>query len=301
MRTIKNRRLFAVFLFFACFFFTSCYNTETKIPDIFIPDILEEPFLQEVPAPLLMPMERVKKLAESASKRTGIRPAFLIAIFERESSLGANYGSCYLTEESIKANTGFGKDKRTDKILSRVMKPDRDIEPFLRIIEELGRDPLATPVSCPMKIGWGGAMGPAQILPSTWIIVKERAAMYLGKKTVDPWDPEDAFMAAAVHLQDLIGCLSAVYQDGVGSERHAACMYFSGKSCRKNAPFISRYGDYVIRRAERFQQELYPGSIPPAKEIHSVRSKKKAIAGKKKQARKKNIHKRATKKLKPRK
>jgi len=45
----------------------------------------------------------------------------------------------------------------------------------------LGLDPYSTQVSCPMSFGWGGAMGPAQFIPSTWILYKSKLSSILGK------------------------------------------------------------------------------------------------------------------------
>ena len=45
-----------------------------------------------------IPFEKALQYANSASKATGIRPAFLLAILTQESALGKNVGTCYLSD-----------------------------------------------------------------------------------------------------------------------------------------------------------------------------------------------------------
>src|SRR3990167_5091666 len=94
--------------------------------------------------------------ANVAKASLGIDPAFLLAILTQESNLGANVGQCYLTN----TETGAGVGKNTGTPFSNVMKPTRDVPPFLELIKALGYDPAQTVVSCPIAgvAGWGGAM-----------------------------------------------------------------------------------------------------------------------------------------------
>lgn len=182
------------------------------------------------------------EIAKYVSSLTGVRPAFLLAILKQESDLGKNVGQCYLTN----LQTGEGKKINSGEPISRVMKPNRDIPHFLNILEKLGRNWQTTPVSCPMQFGWGGAMGPAQFIPSTWVKYESRLESMLGK-TPDPWNIKDAFLAAAILLADL-GAGSQRYSD----EARAALIYFSGGT-------LSQYGFYsksVMRIAEKFQEDI---------------------------------------------
>ena len=196
--------------------------------------------------------EDTLKFSKNTSKITGIRVEFLVAIFSQESSLGKNVGSCYLFDPRIFGG-GVGVDLSSGTFSSRIMKPERDVKPFMEIMKNLDRNPFFTAVSCPMKVGWGGAMGPAQILPSTWITVQKRTAIALNKKVVDPWIPEDAFMAAGIHLKDL-----GADHKKISSERSAACRYFSGKSCGKKNSAIAQYGDSVMKKTKYFEKILNP-------------------------------------------
>ena len=76
-----------------------------------------------------MPLHKAYEIAKAASALTGVRPAFLLAVLKQESSWGQNVGQCYLVDLS----TGAGKGKNTGSIYDRVMKPSRDIEPFLQL------------------------------------------------------------------------------------------------------------------------------------------------------------------------
>jgi len=133
------------------------------------------------------------EVAKTAANLTGIRPAFLLAIISQESAIGKNVGQCVL----VNKDSGDGKRISTGAKVIRVMKPTRDVQPFLAITAASGRDPYTTPVSCwiPAYVGgapsgWGGAMGPAQFIPSTWNLFTDRLKAILGTAP-DPWGVKD--------------------------------------------------------------------------------------------------------------
>ena len=163
--------------------------------------------------------------ANEVKEQTGIDPAFLLAILTQESNLGSNVGQCYLTDP----DTGAGVGKNTGKIFSNVMKPTRDVGPFLEITNALGFNAYQTAVSCPIAgvAGWGGAMGPAQFIPSTWKIFASRLKAVLGHYA-NPWSPKDAFMASGMYLTDL-GAVGT----SVSAQHKAACKYYGsgGATC----------------------------------------------------------------------
>ncbi len=169
--------------------------------------------------------------AKEAQKIFGIDPAFLLAILTQETNLGSNVGQCYLTD----IKTGAGVGMNTGKVFPNVMKPmglpgrKGDIDDFFAITSALGRDPFKTRVSCPIAgvAGYGGAMGPAQFIPSTWGGYKSRLKTVLGHDA-DPWNPKDAFIASAMLLTDK-GAVG-----NVPSLQHiAACKYYGtgGATC----------------------------------------------------------------------
>ncbi|MDQ5969269.1 MAG: Peptidase, family [Patescibacteria group bacterium] len=180
--------------------------------------------------------------AQGASAKTGVSPAFVLAILTQESSLGANVGKCYLTD----VTTGAGVNITSGKVWTNLMKASRDVKPFLEITGKLGYDPLKTVVSCPIAgvAGYGGAMGPAQFIASTWNIFVDRLKDTLGHDA-NPWVAEDAFMASAMYLGDL-GAGSGTYS----GEIKAACKYYGsgGTTCS--------YGRSVMKLKEGIQADI---------------------------------------------
>lgn len=181
-------------------------------------------------------------LAKSTAALVGIRPAFLLAVLTQESNIGQNVGQCYLKNKT----TGSGVKITTGATMAKVMNPTRDVPPFLTITSAVGRDPLATRVSCPMSYGWGGAMGPAQFIPSTWVQYQNRITAITGRPA-DPWNNNDAFLAAALYLSDY-GAKSKTY-DG---EWKAAMIYFSGSTNTK----YRFYGDNVIAIEKGYERDI---------------------------------------------
>ncbi len=199
-----------------------------------------------------IPFGTALQYAQAASAKTGVRPAFLLAIIQQESALGANTGSCVITD----VTSGQTKNIRTENVFSNGIHPTRDLPPLQSILKDLGRNPLETRVSCPVAgvAGYGGAMGPAQFIPSTWNLIKNKLVAALGKAAPDPWNPADAFMASAVLLADNMGNTGDKRVD----ERTAACRYYSGRTCYTNgqANVGLSYGNQVLTRADNIQKDV---------------------------------------------
>jgi len=174
-----------------------------------------------------MPLEKAYQYAKKAGSLTGVRPAFLLAILKKETSWGNNLGS--------------GNWRRDMKSTEQ--------KAFLKITEKLGRNPDTTPVSKKPWYGWGGAMGPAQFLPTTWLAYEERIANFTGHNPPDPWDIEDAFVAAGIKLAQG-GASTRTYD----AEWKAAQVYFAGS--RWNNPIYYFYGDQVMELAGVIQEQL---------------------------------------------
>jgi len=176
-----------------------------------------------------IPFGKALELANAASKRTGVRPAFILGVIAEESNLGENVG------------TG---NWRVD------MKAPRDTEPFLDITRRLGLDPDKMPVSKKPWYGYGGAMGPAQFIPSTWVLYEERIAKATGHNPPNPWEPEDAIMAAAILLMD-----NGADKGTLVAERLAALRYLAGwtNATKKAYAF---YGDDVMELTEKYQRQI---------------------------------------------
>jgi peptidoglycan hydrolase CwlO-like protein len=179
--------------------------------------------------------------AENAERATGTPAALTLAILTQESALGANVGKCYLTDTTTGAGISTG-----GKVWKNVMKPTRDVAPFIEITGRLGMDYTKTVISCPIAgvAGWGGAMGPAQFIASTWKLIENRVAKSLGKSTSNPWVAADAIMASATYLSDLGANTS------YASQIKAACKYYGtgGSSCS--------YGKSVMGRVSKIQEDI---------------------------------------------
>lgn len=206
--------------------------------------------------------------ANEVKNKLGVDPAFLLAILTQESNLGANVGQCYLTNP----DTGAGVGKNTGTPFANVMKPTRDVAPFMEITTALSFNAYQTAVSCPIAgiAGYGGAMGPAQFIPSTWKLFEDRLQTILGY-FANPWSPRDAFMASGIYLGDL-----GAVGNSVSAQKNVACKYYSGGSCpsgqgKKDTkhPFLSggryfssseisilNYGNSVLKLKNNIQDNI---------------------------------------------
>ena len=187
-----------------------------------------------------IPFGDALKYAEESEKKTGTPAAFVLAILTQESALGANVGKCYLSDTT----SGAGYNVNTKQTFSNVMKATRDLPVFLNITSRLGIDPLKTVISCPIPSagGYGGAMGPAQFIPSTWKVVENRVVSNTGSN--NPWNAKDAIFASSIYLSDL-GANSDYL-----SQIKAACRYYGsgGTNCS--------YGKSVLSRIDKIQADI---------------------------------------------
>ena len=194
-----------------------------------------------------IPFGKAYEYAKEASAQTGVRPALILAVLRQETNLGENVGQCLLTNSPAK---GDGIGKNTGKAFKGVMKPTRDVDPFLEITQELGIDPYSQVVSCPPGYGYGGAMGPAQFIASTWMLYKERLARLTGTNPPNPWEPRTAIFATALLMLD-----NGADKGSRAAERLAALRYFAGWG-NANKPAYAFYGDSVIEFADQYQRDI---------------------------------------------
>lgn len=184
--------------------------------------------------------------AQSAQKKTGVDPALILAVLTQESNLGQNVGQCYLTNDT----TGAGVGKNTGTAFANVMKPTRDVQPFLSLATRLGFDPHHQVVSCPIASvgGYGGAMGPAQFIPSTWAVYEPRIAAALGVTTPNPWSAGDAIMAMSLYFADL-----GAGAGGYTAEHTAAAKYYAGGGWATTG---QAYANQVMARVAAIQKNI---------------------------------------------
>ncbi|MCL5011253.1 MAG: hypothetical protein M1127_03570 [Patescibacteria group bacterium] len=200
-------------------------------------------------------------LAKSTAGQVGVRPAFSLAILWQETRIGQLKGGCYLKN----ASTGDGVYIKSGNSAPKTMSPTRDVPVFLSLVSSLQglnylkTDAFSTPVSCCMfkdgkPYGWGGAMGPAQFIPSTWALYADELEKVSGH-VASPWNIKDSFFANAIYLKDL-GAGAQNYD----RELNAALRYFgcSNTWCKTN------YGRPVMAAANCFQDYMEKNEMSAA-------------------------------------
>jgi peptidoglycan hydrolase CwlO-like protein len=198
--------------------------------------------------------------AQAAERATGTRAAVTLAVLKQETNLGENLGTGIWTTD---------------------MHPTRDRPVFAYITQALGLDPDKMRVSKKPWYGWGGAMGPGQFIPSTWVCYggfvnsRTNSCTPSGDKTVfwqgpwqyvankdrvrkllvasepsNPWNAQVAIMATAMLMAD-----NGAAKQTVAAERLAAQRYFAGWA-NATKPAYAFYGDGVMEFAAGFQRDI---------------------------------------------
>lgn len=189
--------------------------------------------LQSLGEPIAI--EEAVRAAKYASGLANVAPEFLLGVLRVESGLGTNVG---------------GGRYKTD------MNPAQ-WDTFKKICSELGIDPDKTPVSRRACYnsgsgdgcgGWGGAMGPAQFLPSTWMGYKSKVEKLTGEAPANPWDIKDSLAAMGLKLAAVDGVTSGNRK----AWAKAAGMYLAGANWEN----YSWYSDRVLRYADEFRKMM---------------------------------------------
>ena len=187
------------------------------------------------------------KIAQLAENATGVRASFILSVLTQESAIkgviGANLGKCYY-------NTPRNNNSGT--VMNNSQK-----SVFLAIMQELNINPETTPVSCPIASdgAYGGAMGPAQFMPTTWELYKKRVGEITGGNPASPFNNLDAFTATALYLKDGLVSCKQIYNNLFSQENCAAAKYYAGKKY-KSYMSVGRYGYRVADRATKFQDDI---------------------------------------------
>ncbi len=172
-------------------------------------------------AGIQLSLKQAEEFARFAGGATGVRPALLLGVLKIESNIGSNVGSGRYPDDVHPAHR----------------------EAFVRVVNKLGLDPATAPVSAKPKTysGWGGAMGPGQIMPGIWERVETEVGRITGKGTPTPYELLDAFVATAVILRGG-GAAS-------GNEYEAVNRYFAGPNWAR----FTWYGDRVLAVAKEYE------------------------------------------------
>ena len=156
-------------------------------------------------------------MARFAGKVTGIRSALIMAVLKIESGVGTNLGS-----GSFPANMPLIKNQ----------------EAFLRITKALEIDPYKAPLSR------SGAMGPAQIMPTTWEGMAPRIQQLMGKPLANPYELSDAFVATGIFLADK-GAQDRA-KEAEALQRYVGGIYWEGQSW---------YSEKVLAVAKEYENQ----------------------------------------------
>ncbi|EKE16120.1 MAG: hypothetical protein ACD_11C00030G0028 [uncultured bacterium] len=136
-----------------------------------------------------------------ASKKTGVRKEFLMAMLDKETDLGRFTGGCTYQNTRVKI---------------------ADKTEFKNICEELDYNYKKQKISCAASWGgYGGAMGVAQFMPTTWIGYKSAISRYTGHNPPDPWNLTDGVVGMAEKL-------NRAGANNKKNEHYAAKVYYCG-------------------------------------------------------------------------
>lgn len=185
-------------------------------------------------------VEDAIKFGQLAAIGAGIRPAFLLAILEIESGLGKNVGTGNWLDDMYKCYLKLKKPERAE--LEKAA--------FFQIVGKLGLNPDTVKVSREPNYGCGGALGPAQFLPTTWLGYEADVLRLTGHNPPSPWNVEDAFTAAAIKL-----ARAGATAKTRTAESRAARIYLSGKSSCASS-ICNYYSNAVLRKADQIEQNL---------------------------------------------
>ena len=151
-------------------------------------------------------MDDIKKAASIASDATGVRKDFILGELVVESDLGRFTGGCYYDKGSHPVKNHMHSYDKTD---------------YLNLIDDLGYGKNDKKLSCWPGYGYGGALGIAQFMPSTWLGYSKRISKATGHDTPDPWNVVDGITGMAIKLANA----GANHKSG---EHTASKIYYCG-------------------------------------------------------------------------
>ncbi len=198
--------------------------------------------------------EDAVRTAQLAAVGAGVRPAFLLAILEIESRLGQNVGTGNWQDDMVLCYRRLGDIWYPHRRAHFYQRAATEEAAFLKITSQLGIDPNSVKVSREPNYGCGGAMGPAQFIPSTWLAYEKEVARLTGHNPPNPWEMEDAFTASAIKLAN-----GGANKKTRAGESSAARAYIGGSTkCGINdwAHICSSYSRLVLQKADEIEKNL---------------------------------------------
>jgi peptidoglycan hydrolase CwlO-like protein len=207
--------------------------------------------LAQIPETEAPNLEEAYKIALYVEKVTGIRPALLLGLLKVESAIGQNVGQC---------NCASRVGCRYPDLTYKTVMSSKQWDSFKAITKGLGLDINTTPVSCYVsggKVQMGGAMGPAQFMPNTWMGkglsygYKQKVEAITGQIPANPWKIGDAFLAMGLYLKDF-----GADNQRLSTEKGAVTAYLCGSTymtstCR--AAGGEWYSASVMKNAAKYQ------------------------------------------------
>lgn len=193
------------------------------------------------------------RLIQPYEAQLGVDASLVLAVLTQESGvngvIGSNLGQChYNTPWNNKAGT---------------VMSDSQKDAFLTIMNELGMDPDGAPVSCPIPVdgSYGGAMGPSQFMPNTWMGFRSRIATVVGIDHASPFVNEHAFVGTMLYLSDAMKRCRTAFSDTFKLNSCAAAKYYTGLAATgsrlsRHMNPTSSYGYRVARRAASYEDDI---------------------------------------------
>lgn len=189
--------------------------------------------------------------AKYIGARIGVRPAFLLGILKVESDMGVNVGTGNWNDDMYQCYLRLSKIAKTaSRKKYYVKRAEDERNAYFEIVNKLGIDPNSVNVSREPTYGCGGAMGPAQFIPTTWLAHEEEVSDISGHYPPNPWDLSDAMAAMATKLSKVPGVTTGNYN----AEYEAAGQYLGGANWRSKG--LSFYPDRVMLYADLYSKEL---------------------------------------------
>lgn len=193
------------------------------------------------------------KLIQPYEAQMGVDASLVLAVLTQESGvngvIGSNLGKCNY-------NTPWKNNSGT-------VMSDSQKDAFLTIMTELGMDPNKAPVSCPIPTdgSYGGAMGPSQFMPNTWMGFRNRIASVVGVAHASPFVNEHAFVGTMLYLSDAMKRCKTAFSDKFTLNACAAAKYYTGLAATgsrlsRHMNPTSSYGYRVAKRAAGYEDDI---------------------------------------------